>query len=36
MRLNADGTIAALGSFMEITGARTDERVFRFALRLQF
>jgi hypothetical protein len=36
MRLNPDGTIAALGSFMEITSARGDERVFRFALRLQF
>ncbi|MGH9628696.1 MAG: TonB-dependent receptor domain-containing protein, partial [Bryobacteraceae bacterium] len=36
MRLNADGTVGNLGNFMSITGARSDERVFRFALRLQF
>jgi len=36
MRLNADGTISALGNFMSVTGAQGDERVFRFALRLSF
>ena len=36
MRLNADGTISALNNFMSVTGARTDERQFRFGLRLSF
>ncbi len=36
MRLNPDGSLSALGGFMEITSARADERIFRFALRIQF
>ncbi|MBK5294441.1 MAG: hypothetical protein JJE04_22520 [Acidobacteriia bacterium] len=36
MRLNPDGSVSALGGFMEITSARADERIFRFALRFQF
>ena len=36
MRLNADGTINNLGSFMSVTSAAADERNFRFALRLSF
>jgi hypothetical protein len=36
MRLSSTGTITDLGNFMSVTSARTDERVFRFALRLQF
>ncbi|HYI92716.1 MAG TPA: carboxypeptidase regulatory-like domain-containing protein [Bryobacteraceae bacterium] len=36
MRLSANGTITDLGNFMSITSARTDERIFRFALRIQF
>jgi hypothetical protein len=34
--LNSDGTIRTLGGFTEITSARSDERQFRFALRLSF
>jgi hypothetical protein len=34
--LSSTGTITDLGNFMSVTSARTDERVFRFALRLQF
>ena len=36
MRLSSTGTITDLGNFMSVTSARADERVFRFALRLQF
>ena len=36
MRLNADGSINSLGNFMSITGAQSDERNFRFALRVEF
>ena len=36
MRVGSSGEIIDLGNFMSITSARTDERVFRFALRLQF
>jgi hypothetical protein len=36
MRLNSDGSIAALGGFMEVTSARSEERNYRFALRLSF
>jgi hypothetical protein len=36
MRIGSSGEIIDLGNFMSITSARTDERVFRFALRLQF
>ena len=36
MRLSSTGTITDLGNFMSITSARTDERIFRFALRVQF
>ena len=33
---NADGSISALGGFMSVTSAKSDERNFRFALRLTF
>ncbi|MCZ2079991.1 MAG: TonB-dependent receptor [Bryobacteraceae bacterium] len=36
MSVTPGGTITNLGNFMSITGARADERVFRFALRLEF
>jgi Carboxypeptidase regulatory-like domain len=36
MRVSSTGEITDLGNFMSITSARPDERVFRFALRLQF
>jgi hypothetical protein len=36
MRLNGDGSISSLGNFMSVTSAVTDERNFRFGLRLQF
>ena len=36
MQLNPDQTIRNLGGCMEITSARADEPIFRFALRLQF
>jgi hypothetical protein len=36
MRLSSTGTITDLGNFMSITSAQADERIFRFALRLQF
>jgi hypothetical protein len=36
MQLNADGTIRNLGNFMSVTSAVSDERNFRFALRISF
>jgi hypothetical protein len=36
MRLAADGSITSLGNFLSVTGARSDERNFQFALRLSF
>ncbi len=36
MTFNPDGSLLSSGSFMNITGARSDERQFRFGLRLSF
>jgi hypothetical protein len=36
MRLNADGTVASLGGFTEITSAKADERQVRLGLRIAF
>jgi hypothetical protein len=36
MRLNADGTVSALGGYTEITSAQPDERQVRFAFRISF
>jgi hypothetical protein len=36
MRLNADGTVNALGGFTEITSARPDERQIRLGVRVAF
>jgi hypothetical protein len=36
MSLNQDGTIKSTGNFMSITGARADQRTFRFGLRFGF
>ncbi len=36
MSLNADGSIKSTGNFMSITGARADQRTFRFGLRFSF
>jgi hypothetical protein len=36
MRLNADGTVASLGGFTEITSARPDERQVRLGVRIAF
>jgi hypothetical protein len=34
--LNPDGTILSSGNFFAISGARPDERQFRFGLRISF
>ncbi len=36
MTLNSDGSIKSSGNFMSITGARADQRTFRFGLRFSF
>jgi hypothetical protein len=36
MTFNPDGSLASSGNFMSITGARADERQFRFGLRISF
>jgi hypothetical protein len=36
LSLNSDGSIRSTGNFMAVTSARSDERQFRFGLRLSF
>jgi hypothetical protein len=36
MTFNPDGTLLSSGNFMSVTGARADERQFRFGLRINF
>jgi hypothetical protein len=36
MSFNADGSLRSSGNFMSVTGAKNDERMFRFGLRFSF